>query len=175
MTCQRRLRKICSIKTDLFAFFVYKALEFLKPGGRLGFVTSASWLTSESGATMQTVLLERFRPIAVIASDVEAFFAHAEINTVLLVVERVSDEQRRSRDAQVAFVTLKRPMAEILGSRTNYWQGVQDFVDKIETAEQSLEDSDVRVHIERIRNDAEGNWVRLLRAPLSYFSVFGES
>src|SRR5258707_10175334 len=106
-------------KTDLFAFFVYKSLEFLKPKGKLGFVTSASWLTSESGATMQAVLLERFRPIAIVASDVEPFFAHAEINTVLVVAERLSDEHRLSNEGQIAFVTLKKPVDEIFGHKSN--------------------------------------------------------
>jgi hypothetical protein len=31
-------------KTDLFAFFIYHALRFMKEGSRLGFVTPASWL-----------------------------------------------------------------------------------------------------------------------------------
>ena len=34
-------------KTDLFLFFVYKSLEMLRPGGRLGFVVSSSWLTAD--------------------------------------------------------------------------------------------------------------------------------
>ena len=34
-------------KTDLLGFFVYHALEFCKPGGRLGFVVSASWLNAK--------------------------------------------------------------------------------------------------------------------------------
>jgi methylase of polypeptide subunit release factors len=61
-------------KTDLFAFFMYKALEFLEPGGRLGFVVSASWLTADFGATLQRVLLERFKLLAVVGSRVESFF-----------------------------------------------------------------------------------------------------
>lgn len=169
-------------KTDLFAFFVYKALEFLKPSGRLGFVTSASWLTSESGATMQKVLLERFRPVAIIASDVEPFFSHAEINTVLIVVERVTDQHHHSGRERIAFVTLKRPLQELLRDSSNYWEALQSFVDSIETAEKSWQDAKVRVHIQNIEESklateqkgAEGNWVRLLRAPLSYFKVFGD-
>jgi hypothetical protein len=43
-------------KTDLFAFFIYKALELLEPGGWLGFVVSSSWLTADFGATLQRVL-----------------------------------------------------------------------------------------------------------------------
>jgi len=175
-----RNRVTAPSKTDLFAFFVYKALEFLKPGGRLGFVTSASWLTSESGATMQRVLLERFRPIAIITSDVEPFFAHAEINTVLLVVERMSDDHRTPRQSQIAFVTLKSPVEEIFDSTSNYWPSLQNFVDLMETSKESWQDGNFRVHIERGSNvrgaqdSFDENWLRLLRAPLTYFKIFSE-
>jgi type I restriction enzyme M protein len=173
-----RNRVTAPSKTDLFAFFVYKALEFLKPGGRLGFVTSASWLTSESGATMQRVLLERFRPIAMITSDVEPFFAHAEINTVLLIVERMSDERRTPRQSQIAFVTLKKPVEEMFKSSSNYWRSLQNFVDEIETSKDSWQDGNLRIHIERGSNvkgapdSFDENWLRLLRAPLTYFKIF---
>jgi type I restriction-modification system DNA methylase subunit len=177
-----RNQVIAPSKTDLFAFFVYKSLEFLKPQGRLGFVTSSSWLTSESGATMQRVLSERFRPIAIVTSDVEPFFAHAEINTVLIIAERLSDKHRRPTEGHVAFVTLLKPIQEIFGNQSNYWQALQQFVDSIETSKNSWQDDKVRVHIEPItdttvagnQSGIEGNWLRLLRAPLSYFKVFGE-
>ncbi len=75
-------------KTDLFAFFLYKGLEFLQPGGRIGFVVSASWLTSDFGASLQRMLLDRLRLIAVIVSKVESFFSHVDVNTVLIVAEQ---------------------------------------------------------------------------------------
>src|SRR5262249_11690581 len=74
-------------KTDLFAFFVYKALEFLRPGGRLSFVVSASWLTADFGATLQRVLVEKLKLIAVIGSRVESFFSQVDVNTVLIIAE----------------------------------------------------------------------------------------
>jgi len=163
-------------KTDLFAFFVYKALEFLKPQGRLGFVTSASWLTSESGATLEKVLLQRFKPIAIIASDVEAFFAHAEINTVLVIAERLDDKRRVQNEGQMAFITLKKRLQDIFEAGGDYWKALQEFVDNIETSKQSWQDDNVRVHVEKLsaQGVAAGNWVRLLRAPLSYFKIFAE-
>jgi Eco57I restriction-modification methylase len=40
-------------KTDLFAFFIYHALRFMKPGARLGFVTPASWLTADYATALR--------------------------------------------------------------------------------------------------------------------------
>jgi type I restriction-modification system DNA methylase subunit len=163
-------------KTDLFAFFIYKALEFLKPSGRLGFVVSASWMTSESGLAVHETLLEHFRPIAFIISDVEAFFAHAEINTVLIVAERMPAGQRPPKDSQVFFVRLKRPLMNIFGETLDNWKVVQDIVDRIESSTDSWQDDNVRVHVEQISSitSAIGNWLKFLRAPLSYFKIFGD-
>jgi methylase of polypeptide subunit release factors len=173
-----RNRVTAPSKTDLFAFFVYKSLEFLKPQGRLGFVTSASWLTSESGATLERVLLERFKPIAIVASDIEPFFAHAEINTVLVIAERLDDTHgvRARHEGQTAFITLKKRIQDIFEPNDNYWRVLQKFVDDIETSEQSWQDENFRVHIEQLSRlyGTTGNWVKLLRAPLSYFKIFAE-
>jgi SAM-dependent methyltransferase len=56
-------------KTDLFAFFIYHAIRFLPVGGRLGFVTPASWLTSDYAVALQTLLLGDLRLVAVVASN----------------------------------------------------------------------------------------------------------
>ena len=163
-------------KTDLFAFFIYKAIEFLKIGGRLGFVTSASWLTSESGFALQKALIEYFRPVSFLVSDVEPFFAHAEINTVLIVAERIPYRQKPSPTDRVTFVRLKKPLDELFGGQSDSWKAIQAFVDEIESSEDSWQDANVRVHVERVdvAADALGSWLRLLRAPLSYFKIFGD-
>jgi type I restriction enzyme M protein len=61
-------------KTDLFAFFIYHALRFMRVGSRLGFVTPASWLTSDYAISLQTLLLGGLCLIAIISSSVESFF-----------------------------------------------------------------------------------------------------
>jgi methylase of polypeptide subunit release factors len=110
-------------KTDLFAFFMYKTLEFLEPGGRLGFVVSASWLTAEFGATLQQVLLERFKLLAIVGSRVESFFSQVAVNTVLIVAERRAGEKCDAKEI-IRFVTLKRKLEEVLGPKIDgYWKG----------------------------------------------------
>lgn len=164
-------------KTDLFAFFIYKAIQFLKPKGRLGFVVSASWLTSESGQMLQKALLQFFRPIAFIVSDVEPFFAHAEINTVLIVAERMPSGKKPLDDALVTFARLKKPLIDILGGSLDDWKKVQDIVDSIESSTESWQDDNVSVHLEKVSaiSSTIGNWLKFLRAPLSYFKVFGDT
>lgn len=72
-------------KTDLFAFFIYHALQFMKPASRIGFVTPASWLTSDYAAALQHLLLDKLRLIAIVASSAESFFPQVSVNAILLV------------------------------------------------------------------------------------------
>jgi len=169
-------------KTDLFAFFIYKALAFIKPGGRLGFVVSASWLTSNFGAALQRVLLERFRLIAVIGSQVESFFSQVDVNTVLIVAERREEEKIEPGEI-VRFVSLKKKLDDLLTPHTDgYWDRVQDLTDAIESETKTVDNDDFQLTTipaapERTalegKNPSVRNWSVYLRAPLSYFELFG--
>ena len=169
-------------KTDLFAFFIYKTLELLEPGGRLGFVVSASWLTADFGATLQRVLLERFKLLAVIGSRVESFFSQVDVNTVLIIAER-RGEEKRDPDEIIRFVALKRKLDEMLEPKEDgYWDRVQDLVDSVEMASDAIETDDYQLtpipaQPERAALDSSPtkprNWSVYLRAPLSYFELFG--
>lgn len=171
-------------KTDLFAFFAYKSLEFLQPGGRIGFVVSASWLTAEFGATLQRVLTERLKLIAIVGSRVESFFSQVDVNTVLIVAERRQQDTPDPSEI-IRFVALKKKLDEILGPRTDgYWKKVHDLVDVVEVTTQAFENDDfqltpVPAESERLAlqnsPSTPRNWSVYLRAPLSYFELFGVS
>lgn len=169
-------------KTDLFAFFVYKALEFLQPGGRLGFVVSASWLTSDFGASLQRVLLERLRLIAVVSSRVESFFSQVDVNTVLIIAERRHDGTP-GPDEVIKFVTLKKKLDEMMTpKKEGYWDRVQDLADSVEMSMSAVENDEFQLNpipAQPERSALENNptkprnWSVYLRAPLSYFELFG--
>lgn len=169
-------------KTDLFAFFIYKALEFIKPGGRLGFVVSSSWLTAHFGATLQKLLLERFRLIAVIGSQVESFFSQVDVNTVLIIAERRKEAQTDPKEI-IKFVSLKKTLEDLLAPHTDgYWDRVQNLTDAIEMATEAADNNEFQltpIPAEPERNSLQGknpsvrNWSVYLRAPASYFELFG--
>lgn len=169
-------------KTDLFAFFLYKSLEFLKPGGRLGFVVSSSWLTSDFGATLQSVLISRLRLIAVIGSKVESFFSQVQVNTVLIVAEK-RIESTPGVDESIKFVRLNRKMDELFPTEAgDYWNKVLSLVDAIELAKGAVSSQDFQIipvpaqHERTALADAPSqvrNWSLYLRGPASYFDLFG--
>ena len=169
-------------KSDLLAFFLYKSLEFLKPGGRLGFVVSGSWLTSDYGSTLQYVLLKKLRLIAVVGSSVESFFSQVQVNTVLIIAEQRTDKEPDPGEI-IKFVRLNRKLEELLESEAgDYWSTVLGLVDSVELAtgtfaNENLQITPVPAQHERDALDAAPtkarNWSVYLRAPLSYFEIFG--
>jgi methylase of polypeptide subunit release factors len=173
---------IASKKTDLFAFFVYHALGFLKPGGRLGFVTSSSWLTAAYGGALQSVLLGRLRLVAVITSAIEPLFPHVDVNTVLVVAEARANGEAPNEDERVAFVSLRKPLVEAFGGPAGGWESLLAFSDRVESSRSSWEDDCARVTVVPLQQELDAlhrnpgstrNWSRYLRAPLSYYELFG--
>jgi type I restriction-modification system DNA methylase subunit len=165
-------------KTDLFAFFIYHSARFMKPGSRLGFVTPASWLTADYASSLQEALLGSIRLVAVIASNAESFFPQVDINTVLLVAEKVEDG---AEDLPIRFVTLKRAMAQLTAGKDPYWARVASIAREIEAVSASTENDRYRIKLvdageERSALNADRtqprNWSKYIRAPLSYYAIF---
>lgn len=167
-----------STKTDLFAFFIYHSLHFMKAGARLGFVTPASWLTADYALSLQETFLGEIRLSAVIASNAESFFPQVDINAVLLVAEKTEIEVM---EQLIRFVTLKRTIAELISGEGDYWTRVIALVSRIETVSRSVDGEDFRIKLvdpsaERraLSSDrsAPRNWSKYMRAPLSYYEIF---
>ena len=165
-------------KTDLFAFFIYHAALFMKPGSRLGFVTPASWLTADYAASLQEALLGSTRLVTVIASNAESFFPQVDINTVLLVAERVEET---AEDEPIRFVTLKRSLAQLTIGKEDYWTRVIKIAREIEAVPASIENERYRIKLvdpasERTALTSDRtkprNWSKYMRAPLSYYTIF---
>ena len=165
-------------KTDLFAFFIYHSLRFMKEGSRLGFVTPASWLTADYALSLQQVLVNEIRLTAVIASNAESFFPQVDVNTVLLVAEKVADGEE---DQPIRFVTLKQPIIKLTQSKGNYWTRIVDLATEIESCTESMEDDRYRLKLVDPAIEREGltsdrstprNWSKFIRAPLSYYEIF---
>ena len=171
-------------KTDLFAFFIYHALRFMKQGSRLGFVTPASWLTSDYAVALQKLLLGKLRLVAIVSSSAESFFSQVDINAVLLVAQKTEKASTGNHDAPLRFVTLKKPIRDLVGGKGSYWQHVVATVDFILSQTASFEDDQLRIKVVPLEEERAAlaadpttprNWSKYLRAPLSYYSLFGEA
>ena len=166
-------------KTDLFAFFIYHSIPFLAPGGRMGFVTSSSWLTADYAAVLQETLIINFRIVAIVTSSVYSFFSQVEINTVLIIAEK--REAPPLKDEMIRFVQLKQSIPALTADEDDHWRGVTRLADAIEAIDADEENDRYRVKLVSATSELEAlradrtrprNWSRYLRAPLSYYDIF---
>lgn len=100
-------------KSDEFAWFLVHATRFLKEGGRLGFVVSSGILFSDYGIPLIRFLARHFKILAVVDSMVERWFIDADVNTVLLLLERESKSEEREPN-QIRFIRFRRPLAQLI-------------------------------------------------------------
>lgn len=176
-----RIGVMAGEKTDLFAFFIYNALRFMHAGSRLGFVTPASWLTSDYAAALQHLLLTDLHPIAIVSSSAESFFPQVDINTVLLIAEK-PDSSKQTQDQLLRFINLKAPITSLTSGKGNYWDRMAKLVDSLTDVTKSTENDRIRIKIVTLEEERQTyttdpsgvrNWSKYLRAPLSYYELFG--
>jgi methylase of polypeptide subunit release factors len=187
---------LISTYADLYVSLFWHAAAFLKPGGRMGIITSNAWLDVGYGHALQGFFLENFKIIAVLESRCEPWFEQAAVNTVVTILERCDSQQ--ARDAHPArFVKIKRPLVELIpwdmrldGLRR--WVGLDKLVQRITAATKAsddpaaphtVEDDDFRIRTltqsalraEVTRSEQTVKWGRYLRAPQVYFDLLKQA
>ena len=183
-------------------FFVYSS-TFVRPEsqkGRIGLITSNSWLDVDYGKHLQEFFLNRFKIIAIIESKVERWFEDADIITAITILEKCENESERENH-YVKFVQLKKPLRHFIPATSEEderWRAIDAFVDLIENCQEKLkfeeveflgfkilvyEDDELRIVLVRQRDlyeegyDEEQNkyvgakWGKYIRAPKIFFTI----
>jgi hypothetical protein len=160
------------------------AEAFLRPGGRLGFVTSAAWLTTAYGGELQRFLVTRLRIRALLFSEVEPFFPYQQINTVCVIAEKPkSPDSPIGPDETIRFISLTKTLKELLpdSGGATYWGEVDLLVDRMckheagiyegyHVATRKLADE----HDELVnKRHSPRNWARPFRESKIYNTIFG--
>jgi type I restriction-modification system DNA methylase subunit len=167
-------------KTDLFAFFIYHATRLMKQGSRLGFVTPASWLTSDYAISLQQALLGEIRLQTVISSNAESFFPQVDVNAVLLIAEKCA---KNAPDEPIRFATLKKPIAQLTQGSGEYWARLAALAEELESSA-TVETERYRIKLINPKEERDAlnadvtkprNWSKYLRAPLSYYAIFEDA
>jgi hypothetical protein len=73
--------------TDLYVYFLLRAISFLKPGGSLAVITADSWLNTVYGATFKQHLCEQFLVERLVSLD-RRVFPDASVKPVMLVATK---------------------------------------------------------------------------------------
>ena len=189
-----RLQLCTSTYADLYIYLFFHAARFLKPGGRMGIITSNAWLDVNYGYALQRFFCDRFKIVAIIESRCEPWFTEASVNTVYTIVERCNDEKERDSHL-VKFVKVKKPLAALIPGdpqiqAVERWKRIRRLADRIEDAGRkdaktvplgvvTEEDDDFRIRVCRqgeLRADLEREqktvkWGKYLRAPEVYLSA----
>lgn len=100
--------KSLSKKCDAYIYFVTHATQFLREGGRLGYIIPTKWMMTRYGESFQTFLHDHYKIHAVVGFSARAF-EDALVDTALLLIERCSNENER-RNTTTRFIRIKDEM-----------------------------------------------------------------
>jgi methylase of polypeptide subunit release factors len=169
-------------KFDAFAYFLLHSIDFLEPGGQLGFVTSASWLTTAFGARLQRFMLEHFKIKAIIFSRAEPFFPYQSVNTVAVAAERRATGTTASEDEAIRFITLLKPLEDLFPDpeRSDYWNSVDLTCDDMLDADAGEYDNykvslrNAHAELQSLKNEPNivRNWGKPFKESGIYREVF---
>jgi len=177
-------------QADIYAYMFFHAAKFLKPDGRMGFITSNSYLDVGYGYELKKFFLKKFKVVAVVASWAEPWFDFASVNTIFTILERCDDPKERSENV-VRFVKVKKKLQELIPypdldfDEHNRWNHIEKLVRKIELVQPSYDDfsskddDDFRIRYvkqnilnEQIEKEGKNaKWGKYLRAPDVYFEI----
>ncbi len=182
-----------SKRTSLYAYFIYHSSIFLKAKGVMGYITPNLWLNVDYGTQLQEFLLKNFKIKAIVGSKVERFFEFAEVDTIIIILEKCSNESERLNNV-VKFIQLRDKLANILSKFTNIdksedlgenerWQMNNAFWNYIKDLDNYMVDMEHNIRIFSINQgdlwnrgyDKEvgkyigSKWDLFLRAPDIYF------
>lgn len=170
---------------SIYAYFFMHGGKFLKKHGKMGLITSNSWLNVDYGRDLQTFFLQNFKIIAVIESKVERWFEDADIITAITILERCDVKEERESNL-VKFIQLKKPLSCYIPAVTDEierWKSIDKLVAYIEDINELYEDENIKVHpqmqsslwtegFNEVKKRYEGsNWGKYLRAPNVAFEI----
>lgn len=136
-------------RSDLHCYFWGHAAAFLRPSGRLGFLTSSQWLDVDYGFPLQRWLLQNFRVVAILESRVEPWFVGARVVTAITIAYREPNRAIRE-DNSVRFVELRKPLAELLlgdGTSAGMIDAADQFRDLMLGTSRDVTTDDYRVRL----------------------------
>ena len=157
-------------RSGLHAYFFLHGAQFLREGGRFGFVVPNGWLDVAYGEKLKQFILDHFKILAIIESGVEHWFDDAKINTCLVVLEKCSGPNRRAAN-MVRLVRLKRPLRALIPYAANDYRrltALEQLIPRLLPNEsRTTPDTAVRVVTQADLRPA-AKWGLALRAPEVY-------
>jgi hypothetical protein len=178
-----------SKRAGIYAYFFVHGTKFLKNEGRFGFIVSNAWLDVEYGAGLQEFFLENYKIVAIVESKVERWFEDADINTVIVILEKCKEKEERDNNI-VRFVYLLKPLRNFIPPVRTIWekqierkQAIEDLIKTTLAHSELYENEDLRIFPKKQSElweegfDPEeqkyigSKWGKYLRAPEIFFKI----
>lgn len=96
-------------RSDLYFYITLKIADILKPGGRLGIITSNSWLGTESGTKFITALHKKYDILQIHISGKGRWFKNADIVTTIIILKK----KENITSKQILFFIWKKTLEEL--------------------------------------------------------------
>jgi len=181
-------------RSSIYVYFFFHGGAFVKERGRIGLITSNSWLDVDYGKYLQEYFLKNFKIIAIIESKVERWFEDADIITAITILEKCDSKRERDENL-VKFVQLKVPLRELIPEpnvedeeekERLRWEAIDKLVKLIEETNEYYEDNRIRILPKKQAelwdegyDDEKGKyvgskWGKYIRAPEIFFKILRE-
>ncbi|MBP9017526.1 MAG: Eco57I restriction-modification methylase domain-containing protein [Paludibacteraceae bacterium] len=98
-------------KSDLYVYFYFQGLSLLNSNGIFCFINSNSWLDVGYGAGLQEFLLKQMKPLYIIDNIAKRSFKHADVNTVIVIIQK---PETKPDGFNLKFVAFKKPFEEAI-------------------------------------------------------------
>jgi len=146
-------------RAGIYAYFFTHSAKFLKNGGRMGYITSDTWLDVGYGEGLKRFLIDHFKILAILWYDVRAF-ERALVGTCISILEKEDASEEARNGNAIKFIRIKKPMP------------TEEIVKVIETTDADFEDNRVSVIlVKQSELQPTDKWGKYLRAPSIFFKI----
>jgi type I restriction-modification system DNA methylase subunit len=148
-------------QAGIYAYFFTHSAKFLKNAGRMGYITSNTWLDVSFGEGLKQFFLDHFKILGIVEHDA-GVFERAVVDACVVILQKSEGECfKEERDENIVrFVRVKKHL------------DIKDLVGLIEQTTKDSEDDTVRVVLKKQSNlQLAEKWGKYLRAPEVYYKV----
>ncbi|MDP2788558.1 MAG: N-6 DNA methylase [bacterium] len=121
-------------KMDYLYFFIILALQKLKDGGKLGFITTSYWLTADGASKLREYILNNAKIIEIVDFNEIKLFEHAkgQHNIVFILQKSTQPKGNEKAEQKIKVVQIKKePIGKNVSEKlSNLIKHVKDHIDE---------------------------------------------
>ncbi|MEM2118116.1 MAG: N-6 DNA methylase [Candidatus Bathyarchaeia archaeon] len=148
-------------QAGIYAYFFTHSAKFLKNTGRMGYITSNTWLDVSFGKGLKQFFLDHFKILAIIEHDA-GVFEKANVDTCIVILEKAEGQhcQKEREFNLVRFARIKKSFE------------IGKLISLISSESKDHEDDTIRIHLKKQGElSSEEKWGKYLRAPTVFYKI----